>query len=272
VTGANARAGDRAAGPPFVYETDGHVAVMTMNRPEKYNAVTHEMRALAAEAWEDFQSNPALRVAILTGAGPKAFCTGADLEEFVPTLTATPAPGKSRWPRSERRFGDAVYKPIIAAVNGHCIGWGLELLLATDIRVASENAKFGLPEVQLGLIPIEGTHVRLPRQVPYCRAMELLLLGDLVSAHEAQSMGLVNRVVPAADVMPTARTMAERIARNSPLAARTIKEIVGRSLSMALDQAFYMESSFGDLVYGSPDALEGHRAFSEKRQPVFGSS
>lgn len=253
--------------PPFLYEKRDRIAIMTFNRPEVLNAMNEEVHRLSAEAWEDFKTNPNLWVAILTGAGDRAFCTGADLKESLPARTA--APEGQRWPRSSRRFGDDIFKPIIAAVNGYCVAGGMETLLGTDIRIAAEHAQFGLQEVRWGLAPLGGSHIRLPRQISYCRAMEIILVGDRISAQEALQIGLINRVVPVSELMPTALALAERICQNGPVAVRTAKEIIVRGLSMPLDQAFYMESTFGEPLHATEDSKEGPRAFAEKRPPVF---
>lgn len=251
----------------FLYEKRGRIAIMTYNRPEAMNSINQEVGQLSIEAWEDFKNDDSLWVAILTGAGERAFCAGADLKEMIPSRTG--AEGGRRWPRSSRRFGDDIYKPIIAAVNGVCIAGGMETLLGTDIRIAAEHARFGLQEPRWGLAPLAGSHIRLPRQIPYCHAMEILLTGELLTAQHALEVGLINRVVPAPELMPTALAVAERICENGPMAVRTIKEIALRGLSMPMDQAFFLESSFGEEIFGSEDAKEGPRAFAEKRKANF---
>jgi enoyl-CoA hydratase len=253
--------------PEFLYEKRGSIALMTYNRPEALNAINQEVGRLSSEAWEDFKKDPELRVAILTGAGDRAFCAGADLKQMIPARTG--AESGRRWPRNSRRFGDDIFKPIIAAVNGVCVAGGMETLLGTDIRIAADHARFGLQEPRWGLAPFAGSHVRLPRQISYCRAMEILLVGDLINAQTALEIGLINRVVPLGELMPTAFALAERLCENGPMALRTIKEIVLRSLSMPMDQAFFLESSFGEEIFASEDAKEGPRAFAEKRKPAF---
>ncbi len=250
---------------PFLYEKRGRIAIMTFNRPEVMNAINNEVGRISAEAWEDFKNDPNLWVAILTGAGEKAFCAGADLKEFIPEHTGAEA-GQG-WPRSSRRFADDIFKPIIAAVNGYCLAGGMSFLLGTDIRIAAEHATFGIPEVGRGLAEMGGSHFRIGRQIPYCRAMEILLTGDRISAKEALAIGLINKVVPLVELMPAALAMAERICENAPLAVRISKEIFIRSLSMPMDQAFFLESSFGREIFSSEDAKEGPRAFAEKRKP-----
>jgi enoyl-CoA hydratase len=167
---------------------------------------------------------------------------------------------------TKRPFSD-VFKPIIAAVNGYCIAGGLEFLQGTDLRIAAENATFGLGEVRWGIIPTGGSHIRLPRQIPWAVAMELLLMGRPITAKRAYDIGLVNEVVPADQVMPTTLKWAETICKNGPLAVRTAKEIAVRAL--ALESGFVLEKAIGARVFASEDAKEGPRAFAEKRPPRF---
>ncbi|WP_203006980.1 enoyl-CoA hydratase/isomerase family protein [Frankia nepalensis] len=259
----------------LIYEKDGPIATVTLNRPEVRNAISVEMGAALNEATEDFEDDPTLRVLILTGAGDKAFCAGADLKSAIPAVTASASSASSAGPDGptgadpiKRPFSDTT-KPVIAAVNGYAVAGGMEILLGTDIRIAATHASFGLPEPALGLVPFYGSHVRLPQQVSWARAMEILLVGDRISAQEALEIGLINRVVPAADLMSTARAFAERISRNSPLAVRKIKETVRAAYNRPWDEAFAIESRIAAEVLASEDAKEGPRAFAEKRQPVF---
>jgi enoyl-CoA hydratase len=215
-------------------------------------------------AFEDFQADPDLRVAILTAAGEKAFCAGMDLKEALPQITSGDEMGYED--HTKRPFSD-VYKPIICAVNGLCVAGGLEFMLGTDLRIASEHATFGLTEVCWGIIPAGGSHVRLPQQIPWAIAMEMLVTGERISAQRAYEIGLINRVVPADQVMTTALELAERICANGPLAVRTAKEIAVRALKQ--ETAFVLEKAIGARVFSSEDAKEGPRAFTEKRKPVF---
>jgi enoyl-CoA hydratase len=251
--------------PPFLFETRGKIAILTFNRPEKMNSITPEVGRLSREAWQRFAADDSLLVAILTGAGNRAFCAGADLGQQIPAFTGA-AKGQ-RWPRRSEQFGSTIYKPILAAVNGFCIAGGMETLLGTDIRIASSTATFGLAEARRGLAPIAGSTVRLPRQIPYCRAMEILLVGDLISAQTALEVGLINRVVEPEELMPQSLELAERIARNGPLALRIIKESVLTNLQ--LTTPFWIESTFGEQLFASEDAVEGPRAFMERREPNF---
>jgi enoyl-CoA hydratase/carnithine racemase len=250
--------------PTFLYEKKDRIAVLTINRPEAMNAFTAEMLRAMDAAFDDFNKDPELWVAILTAAGDKAFSSGMDLKEAIPLLAAGDELGYED--HTKRPFSD-VFKPIIAAVNGYCIAGGLEFLQGTDIRIAAEHATFGLGEVRWGIIPTGGSHIRLPRQIPWAVAMELLLTGRALDARRAYDIGLVNQVVPAEELMPTAFKLAETICKNGPLAVRTAKEIAVRSLG--LESGFVLEKALGARVMASEDAKEGPRAFAEKRKPRF---
>ncbi len=248
----------------FKYEKQGHIAIMTINRPGAMNAFTAEMLAAMDACFEDFQKDDELWVAILTGTGDKSFCSGMDLAEAIPLLNAGEELGYED--HTKRPFSD-VFKPIITAVNGFCIAGGMEFMQGTDIRIAAEHATFGLGEVRFGLIPTGGTHVRLPRQIPWAVAMELLLVGDNLSAERAYDIGLINKIVPKEELMDAAMKVAEKICKNSPLAVRTAKEIVVRQAN--LEPGFVLEKALGARVFGSHDANEGPKAFMEKRKPNF---
>ncbi|HNC69186.1 MAG TPA: enoyl-CoA hydratase-related protein [Pseudomonadales bacterium] len=248
----------------FNYEKRGRIAIMTVNRPRAMNAFTGEMLAAMDACFADFQQDDDLWVAILTGAGDKAFCAGMDLAEAIPRLNSGEQLGYED--HTKRPFSD-VFKPIIAAINGFCIAGGMEFMQGTDIRIAAEHATFGLGEVRFGLVPTGGTHVRLPRQIPWAVAMELLLTGENIDARRACEVGLINRVVPREKLMEEALRIAEKICENSPLAVRTAKEIVVRQAS--LEQGFVLEKAIGARVFGSYDATEGPKAFMEKRKPEF---
>lgn len=248
----------------FTYEKRDKIAVMTINRPEAMNAFTAEMLRGMDAAFADFQADDGLWVAILTAAGDRAFSSGMDLKEAIPMLQSGDEMGYED--HTKRPFSD-VFKPIVAAVNGFCIAGGMEFLQGTDIRIAADTATFGLGEVRWGIIPTGGSHVRLPRQIPWAVAMEMLLTGRNLSAQRAYDIGLVNEVVPAAELMPTAFKWAETICKNGPLAVRTAKEIAVRAL--ALESGFVLEKALGARVMQSEDAKEGPRAFAEKRKPNF---
>jgi enoyl-CoA hydratase len=246
------------------YEKRDHVTIITINRPEAMNSLTLEMLLGIEEAFDEFNADDDGWVAILTAAGDKAFSSGLDLKEAAPMLTGGDEMGFAD--HTKRQFSD-VFKPIICAVNGFCIAGGMEMLLGTDIRIAAEHATFGLGEVKWGLIPLGGTHIRLPKQIPWAIAMQLLLTGKNIDAQRAYEVGILNEVVPADELMPTARKQAERMCRNGPLAMKTAKEIAVRSLE--LETGFVMEKALGARVLQSEDAKEGPLAFSEKRPAKF---
>ncbi len=248
----------------ILYEKQDHIAIVTINRPEKLNACTLEMFDALEWCMHDFQRDPQLRVAIITGAGDRAFSSGADLEEAIPKLTASDRPVS--WDPTKRMFSD-VFKPIICAVNGLCVAGGMEILLGSDLRIAAEHATFYLGEVRWGIVPAGGAHVRLVRQVPWAVAMEMLLAARPIDAHRALQVGLVNQVVPLAELMPTALRWAQEISRLGPLAVQTAKEIAVRSLD--LERAFVVETLLAERVMRSEDAREGPRAFLERREPRF---
>jgi enoyl-CoA hydratase len=250
--------------PTLLFEKKERVAVVTINRPEAMNSLTGEMLSGLDDVFEEFNRDPDLWVAILTGAGDRAFCAGMDMKEAIPLITSGDEMGYED--HTKRQFSD-VFKPIICAVNGHCIAGGMEMLQGTDLRIAAEHATFGLGEVRWGIIPTGGTHIRLPRQIPWAVAMELLLTGQPIDSRRAYEVGLVNRVVPAGELMDAALDLAERICKNGPLAVRTAKEIAVRALG--LEPGFVLEKSLGARVLASDDAKEGPRAFVEKRSPRF---
>ncbi len=246
------------------YENQGHVAVITIDRPDALNSLTMDMLMGIEEAMAEFDRDPDLWIGILTASGDKAFSSGLDLKEAAPMLTGGDTLGFDD--TTKRQFSD-VFKPIICAVNGFCIAGGMEMLLGTDIRIASEHATFGLGEVKWGLVPLGGTHIRLPKQVPWSICMELLLTGRNIDAQRAYEVGLIYQVVPHDELMPTALKLAERMARNGPLAMKTAKEIAVRSLG--LESGFVLEKALGQRVLGSEDAREGPKAFAEKRPAEF---
>ncbi|MEM7413308.1 MAG: enoyl-CoA hydratase-related protein [Myxococcota bacterium] len=264
--------------PDLLYEKRDGVATLTFNRPERRNAISPQLMVQLADAWLDFRDDPDARVAVLTGAGDTAFCAGGDLQLLMPLFTGARAP-EDEWDRRLLENLDKVpvallkpfelYKPIIAAVNGYALAGGCELLQATDIRIASTNASFGLSEVQRGLVPGGGSMVRLARQVPHCKAMEILLLGDRMPAEEALRIGLVNEVVAPEALLPRVQEIAARLAKNGPLAVQKVKEAVLRTSGVPLAEAYEIENECSAVVMASEDAREGPRAFMEKREPVF---
>jgi enoyl-CoA hydratase len=250
--------------PTLRFEKQGHVAIFTIDRAEAMNSFTREMLIGMDEGFAEFQADDDLWVAILTGAGEQAFCAGMDLKEALPALTSGDEMGYED--HTKRPFSD-VYKPIIAAVNGACIAGGVEFMLGTDLRVVVEHATFALAEVRWGVIPTGGSHVRLPQQIPWAVAMELMLTADTLSAQRAYEVGLVNKIVPSKELMPAALEIADKICRNGPLAVRTAKEIAVRALQQ--ETPFVLEKAIGARIFASEDAKEGPRAFAEKRSPKF---
>ncbi|HEY5018392.1 MAG TPA: crotonase/enoyl-CoA hydratase family protein [Streptosporangiaceae bacterium] len=270
-TPASAPAAATDGGPPHaLIERRGPVLIVTMNRPEARNALSGPMLALLRQAWDQVDRDPGIRVAVLTGAGG-AFCAGADLK----AMTAA-------HPGDQFRSGAAgmvmlepllkgrrLTKPLIAAVEGPAIAGGTEILQATDIRVAGQSARFGISEARWGLFPLGGSAVRLPRQIPYTIAADLLLTGRHISAAQAREIGLVGHVVPDGQALATALEIADTIAANGPVAVRAILRTIRETEGMAEDEAFAVETQIGMAVFRSEDAREGPRAFAEKRRPQF---
>lgn len=247
-----------------IYEIKNKIAYITINRPEAYNACDQPTYDRLSEVWHDFRDNEDAWVAILTGMGEKAFCAGSDIKL---NFSFMPHPSEAFEPQVDRDImrGLDIWKPIIAAVNGHCNGGGMEMALSCDIRVASENAQFGLGEVKLGLLPGGGGTQRLPRTVPLCHALWMLYTGERIDAQEAYRIGLVNKVVPLADLMPTAEEMAGKILAAGPLSVRAIKQAAIRGMSMPLQDGLGLEAQLFRLLRVTEDSVEGPRAFAEKR-------
>jgi enoyl-CoA hydratase len=263
---------------PLLYEKKDHIAYLTLNRPEAHNAVDPEMVLELLAAWEDYRDDDHLRCAVITGAGDQSFCAGADLGKLIPLFTGARQPETEADRRiqadptlSMRAFlrDFELFKPVVAAVNGNAIAGGFELLYGADIRVAAENARFGLQEVKWAVYPAGGSTVRLPRQIPYAKAMEILLTGELMDAGEALHWGFVNRVLPQDQVMAEAQKVAEIIVKNGPLAVANVKQAVQETIGMPLKQGLAREMELAIPVFLSRDAQEGPRAFKEKREPVF---
>lgn len=244
------------------------VATITINRPEAMNALDAEHYKALSEAWIEVRDNKAVRVAIVTGGGDKSFCAGADLKSVI-TVQADWADNwlTQRDPLLNR--GLEVWKPVIAAVNGYCLGGGVTMLLGTDIRVAAEGATFGLSEVKRGIIAANGGTQRILKQLPYSLGMEFLLTGDRIDAETALRWNLINRVVPQDGLMDAAREYADRIAANGPLAVQASKELAVRSLDMDLTTGLRMEAMVSRSLRETEDAKEGPKAFREKRKPEF---
>ena len=252
-----------------LFEKSGALARVTINRPERLNACDFETYRLLGEAWREVDRDPDLRVAILTGAGERAFCAGSDIKsDYVDSGSGRRAAEGRRDDGAERLPGLVdVRKPVIVAINGHANGGGLEQALACDIRVAAEHAQFGLGEVRLGWLPGGGGTQRLPRILPLGRALEMLYTGNRIDAAEALRLGLVDHVVPMAELMSKAEAIAEEICKSAPLAVQRIKEVALRGLDLPLEQGLQLEQQgFRDLMQ-TEDAVEGALAFAEKRSP-----
>jgi len=243
------------------------VALITIDRPAKLNALTLRMYDELGDAFDRARDDDQVGVVVVTGAGDRAFCVGADLRESIPAL----AEGRfdiSRWDGAHQKH-TRLFKPVIAAVNGLCLGGGLEILLSTDLRICSERARFALPETGVGVVPAGGTLTRLTRQMPFAFAMELMMLGEQIDADNAFRMGLVNRVVPHGQVVATALEMAGRLLARSGSALELIKSSVLQLADMPTEAAFHAEALYGQKAFMSDDATEGLAAFAARRPPDF---
>jgi enoyl-CoA hydratase len=274
------------------YEKDGHVVTVTIDRPEQRNSLDLEHFGQLADSWVRFRDDDDAYVAILTGVGD-VYCVGADLKRFIPVVTeradklrageAMQAVEGSRYtmahslvavlrdgavvPETGEEF--TLYKPVIAAINGICAAGGLEMMWNTDLRVCADTAWFQLAEPRRGLFPGGGSTVHSVRQLSWCHAMEVVLLADRIDAQRALDMGLVNWIVPRADVLARARAVADTICLNGPLAVRACKQSAKESTFLSLREALVNEMSFSSGVFMSEDAKEGIQAFREKRPPVW---
>lgn len=246
-----------------------HIAVVTLNRPEAMNSVDPEMRQLLHETWERVRTDDDIWVVIVTGAGDKAFCTGSDLKKTMPTQDSFARQVFAQPHSGALVAGLTTDKALIAAVNGYAMGGGMELALACDIRICSQNAQFALSEVKVGSLPGSGGTQRLPRVIGMSDAMLMLLTGDRVDASEAFRTGLVSKVVPGERLMDEARDIARRIAANAPLSVRAVKRLVQQGQDMPLSHAIDVERYVFGLLYSSEDRVEGRKAFAEKRKPDY---
>ena len=250
---------------PIEYQKDNKIAVITINNPEVHNALSPEGLIDLTNALADFRDNPELRVCVITGAGDKAFCTGMDLKSVRPDGKGNPEA------RPEGTFvrGLEIWKPVIAAVNGYALGGGFEIALACDIRIASENAVFGFPEVTLGIIPGWGGTQRLSRLLPFGIAAEMILTGKRIDAREACDLHLVNKVVPLNNLMTESLKLAQQICDSGPLAVRSAKESLYLGQDMTLEEGLQLESRLSSRTMASKDFIEGRMAFLEKRKPDY---
>ena len=254
--------------PHALVEQRDHVLIVTMNRPEVRNALSGPMLAILRDAWNRVDSDPEIRACVLTGAGG-AFCAGADLKAMTSNHPGDSANGYDFSVIEPLLKGRRLTKPLIAAVEGAAIAGGTEILQATDIRVAGESARFGVSEARWGLFPLGGSAVRLPRQIPYTVAAEMLLTGRHLTAAEAKEVGLIGRVVPDGQALTVALEIADQIAANGPLAVQAILRTIRETEGMHENDAFRIDARLGMAVFASDDAKEGPRAFAEKRKPTF---
>lgn len=259
------------------FEVTNHVAVIKINRPEARNSMNPEVMVRLFDAFTEVDSNEDIRVAVITGEGDKAFCAGADLGQLIPLMTRSRAP-ENEW--DERYLNEiskkGAYlmnrdplKPVIAAINGHAIAGGMELVQGTDIRVSVPDAKFGLQEVKWAIFPAGGSTVKLPKQIHFAKAMELMLTGDLITAAEALELGLLNYVVEPQHLMDKSMEIAEKIAGNGPIAVQAIRHSARTVWGYPEAEALKMEGEISAPVFKTEDAIEGPKAFMEKRQPVY---
>ncbi|MHB8577853.1 MAG: enoyl-CoA hydratase-related protein [Dehalococcoidia bacterium] len=251
-----------------LYEQRGHISYITLNRPEAMNALSTAVRQGLHDGFSRFQETDDAWVAIVTGAGDRAFCAGADLKEMSQRNKALHGGGRDGFwdpetPSLSR--GLKVWKPIIAAINGYCLAGGLELALSCDMRIAAEHATFALTEVMRGIIPGGGGTQRLPRLIPFGVALEMMFTGDRIDAARAMQVGLVNQVVPAAELMSAAERLANRILQNAPLSLRAIKESAYRGMDESLEDGLRLEGMLSRIIRTTSDSVEGPTAFAEKR-------
>jgi enoyl-CoA hydratase len=255
----------------LLFDLADGIATITVNRPDKLNALNATVIAELDDAVDRVEREGGIRGVLLTGAGTKAFVAGADIGE-IETQGATDGRARARAGQRMMRRLEQCGKPVVAAVNGFALGGGCELAMACHIRIASEAARFGQPEVKLGIGPGYGGTVRLPRLVGRGRALELLLTGGMIDAQEAWRIGLVNRVVPADRLLPESTALLRTILENGPLAVRACLELVDAGLEMGTDQALGLEATWFGLLSATADMREGTRAFLEKRKAAFTGS
>jgi enoyl-CoA hydratase len=252
----------------LLYEQRNAIGYVKVNRPEKLNALNRKVMEELLACFRELQANDEVRVVILTGSGEKAFVAGADINELA-LQTATEAKEMSRFGQHVFDLIENLGKPVIAAINGFALGGGCELAMACTLRIAEETARLGQPEVKLGVIPGYAGSQRLPRLVGNCRALEMILTGDPITAADAHRLGLVNQVVPAAELLPAAEKLAQKIIANAPLAIKFAMEAVNHGSDMPLAEGQLLEASLFALCCSTADMKEGTRAFLEKRPAKF---
>lgn len=253
---------------------EGHVTILTIDRPEVKNALDIETSRELADCFIEFRDDSNSWVAILTGSGEDAFCVGGDLKKMGAYYASLSSEERLAKSKVEPGIGGItrnlpIWKPIIAAINGHCLAGGLEIALACDIRIAEPQATFGLTEVKWGIIPGAGGTQRLPRLVGLGKALDMILTAERISAEEALAAGILKEVVPKGESLAAALIVAEKICKNGPLAVRAAKEAIIRGMSMPLEEGLMLEQTLAEPVRQSEDAKEGPKAFTEKRQPDF---
>ena len=252
----------------LLYESRNAIGYITINRPEKLNALNRQVMEELFACFQALQEDPKVRVVILTGSGEKAFVAGADISELAPQ-NAVEGKETSQFGQQVFNLIENLGKPVIAAINGFALGGGCELAMACTLRVAAETARLGQPEVKLGLIPGYGGSQRLPRLVGKCRALELILTGETVTAPESHRLGLVNLVVPAAELLAATEKLAQKIIANAPLAIKFALEAVNHGMEMPAVEGQFLEAALFGLCCTTTDMKEGTRAFLEKRPPKF---
>ena len=249
------------------YEKEGRIAIMTINRPEAMNALSADVSREMHEAMVDFRDDPDLWVAIITGAGDRAFSAGADIKGFRQATNEDVARVVKSMEAPVR--ADTIWKPFIAAIHGYCLGGGLELAMSCDIRIAAEDAQLGQPEINIGYMPGGGGTIRLPRFVPAAVAAEMLFTGNRINAQEALRIGLVSRVVSLDQLMPTVKEIANTICQKGPLGVRASKEAMIKAYSLTLEEGLQLERQLNTQLRTTDDFIEGARAFAEKRPPDY---
>jgi enoyl-CoA hydratase/carnithine racemase len=260
--------------PEVLYEVRDRTAFITLNRPEQMNALNTALRTQLRDCLLQFRDDPEVWTAVITGAGDRAFSAGADLKEAAAGRRNREEGGEA--PARETNIAavlradmEKIMKPMIAAINGYCLAGGLELALRCDIRIAADHAKFALTEVARGLLPGGGGTQRLPRAVPLGMAMEMIFTAEHIDAAEAYRIGLVNRIMPLADLMPAAEELARKINANAPISVRASKEAIIRGMSTSLEEGLLIEAEMARVASATEDAREGPRAFAEKRPAQF---
>ncbi len=252
----------------LLVEIKDQVAVLTLNRPRSRNAITMNMRRQLENVWDDLNKNDEVRVVVIAGAGEKAFCVGVDLKERKGMSEKEVRWLREKGPVIQRNIIN-LYKPVIAAINGFALAGGMEIALACDIRVASENAVFGLPETTLGIIPGGGATQLLPRLVGDARARELILTGERIDAKTAERIGLVNQVVPLEKLMDKAMELADKMKQLSPTSLKNAKKAINRSREVGLNEGFQFEAQAYLNCIPTQDRVEALKAYAEKRKPIF---